>query len=219
MGLSIGGDGTLLGVSRRLGWSPVCGINVGSLGFMAEIEPEELEKRLEQILRGEYRVERRLLLRGSIRLGKAREIGEAINDIVITKVGISRMVHLELRINGTALMSYKADGIIISSATGSTAYSLSAGGPIMNPQIRALLITPICAHSFQLRSLIVNESDEVGIIVHEPEEVEVTLDGQVSHKMFRGEELVVRRAEKSAEIVRFEDRNYYDVLKAKILRR
>ena len=219
MALSIGGDGTLLGVCRRFDDQgvPLCGINLGTLGFLADIEPRELESRLAKILAGQYRVERRLLLSGYVRndLGE-KFLGNAINDVVITKGGVARMLRLGLYINRTHLMDYKADGIIISSPTGSTAYSLSAGGPILNPNIRALLLTPICAHTFQMRPLIVNEDDEVLIKISAIQDVMVTLDGQVSHQIQPNDEVVVRKATATAQIVKFDDKNYYDVLKAKM---
>ena len=178
MALSIGGDGTLLGVCRRFDDQgvPVCGINLGTLGFLADIEPRELESRLAKILAGQYRVERRLLLSGYVRneLGE-KFLGNAINDVVITKGGVARMLRLGLYVNRTHLMDYKADGLIVASPTGSTAYSLSAGGPILNPTIRALLLTPICAHTFQMRPLIVNEDDEVLIKISAMQDVIVTL--------------------------------------------
>ena len=219
MALSIGGDGTLLGVCRRFSGQsvPVCGINLGTLGFLADIEPRELESRLAKILAGEYRVERRLLLSGYLRNDRGEKfLGNAINDVVITKGGVARMLRLGLHINETHLMDYKADGIIVSSPTGSTAYSLSAGGPILNPTIRALLLTPICAHTFQMRPLIVNEDDEVLIKVSATQDVMVTLDGQVSHKIQPGDEVIVRKAKDAAQIVKFDDKNYYDVLKTKM---
>ena len=219
MALSIGGDGTLLGVCRRFGEQsvPVCGINLGTLGFLADIEPRELESRLGKILAGQYRVERRLLLSGYARneLGE-KFLGNAINDVVITKGGVARMLRLGLYINQTHLMDYKADGLIVSSPTGSTAYSLSAGGPILNPNIRALLLTPICAHTFQMRPLIVNEDDEVLIKISSMQDVIVTLDGQVSHKIQPNDDVIVRKSIATAQIVKFDDKNYYDVLKAKM---
>ena len=219
MALSIGGDGTLLGVCRRFDDQgvPVCGINLGTLGFLADIEPRELESRLTKILAGQYRVERRLLLSGYVRndLGE-KFLGNAINDVVITKGGVARMLYLGLYVNQTHLMDYKADGIIVSSPTGSTAYSLSAGGPILNPNIRALLLTPICAHTFQMRPLIVNEDDEVLIKISAMQDVMVTLDGQVSYQIQPNDEVVVRKSKATAQIVKFDDKNYYDVLKAKM---
>ena len=219
MALSIGGDGTLLGVCRRFREQgiPVCGINLGTLGFLADIEPQELESRLGKILIGEYIVEHRLLLSGYVRneLGE-KFLGNAINDVVISKGGAPRMLQLSLSVNNTYLMDYKADGIIVSSPTGSTAYSLSAGGPILNPTIRALLLTPICAHTFQMRPMVVSEDDEVQIKVSSNREVIVTLDGQESFKIQPNDEVIVRKSKMTAQIVKFADKSYYDVLKAKM---
>ena len=219
MALSIGGDGTLLGVCRRFKEQgvPVCGINLGTLGFLADIEPQELESRLGKILIGEYIVEHRLLLSGYIRndLGE-KFLGNAINDVVISKGGGARMLKLGTYVNNTHLMNYKADGVIISSPTGSTAYSLSAGGPILNPTIRALLLTPICPHTFQMRPLAVSEDDEICIKIDANRDLMVTLDGQEIFQIQPGDDVVVRKSRAVAKIVKFADKNYYDVLKAKL---
>ena len=126
------------------------------------------------------------------------------------------MLTLGLQVNNTHLMDYKADGVIVSSPTGSTAYSLSAGGPILNPTIRALLLTPICAHTFQMRPLVVSEDDEVVIKISSSRDVVVTLDGQESFKIQPTDEVIVRKSKMTAQIVKFADKNYYDVLKAKM---
>ncbi len=219
MALSIGGDGTLLGVCRRFREQgiPVCGINLGTLGFLADIEPRELESRLGKILIGDYIVEHRLLLSGYVRneLGE-RFLGNAINDVVVSKGISARMLNLSLEINNTHLMDYKADGVIVSSPTGSTAYSLSAGGPILNPTIRALLITPICAHTFQMRPMVVSEDDEVVIKISNNRDAVVSLDGQENFEIQPNDEVVVRKSKTTAQIVKFADKNYYDVLKAKM---
>ena len=221
MALSIGGDGTLLGVCRRFFAEqivPVCGINIGTLGFLADIETQELESHLGKILAGDYHIEHRLLLSAYVRneLGE-KHLGRAINDVVIAKGGVSRMLNLGLYINQTHLMDYKADGLIVSSPTGSTAYSLSAGGPILNPTIRGLLLTPICAHTFQMRPLVVGENDEVRLkIGNVQQDVIVTLDGQESFYVQPGDEIVVRKASATAQIVKFEDKDYYDVLRTKL---
>lgn len=219
MALSIGGDGTLLGVCRRFREQgiPVCGINLGTLGFLADIEPKELELRLGKILVGEYFVENRLLLSGYIRneLGE-KFLGNAINDVVISKGQSARMITMSVFINDTHLMDYKADGLIVSSPTGSTAYSLSAGGPILNPTIRALLLTPICAHTFQMRPLVVSEDDEVKIKILAARDLVLTLDGQESFNIQPTDEIIVRKSRKTAQIVKFADKNYYEVLKAKM---
>lgn len=220
MALSLGGDGTLLGVCHRYGSRevPVCGINIGTLGFMADIELDELEDRLEKILVGSYYIEQRLLLAGFVRSqGRERFLGHAINDVVVTKGGMARMLRLGLSINETHLMDYKADGIIVASPTGSTAYSLSAGGPIMNPTIQALLVTPICAHTFNMRPLVVNEHDVIHIhIAAVHQDILVTFDGQESFHLQPGDEVVVRKAQQSARIVKFEDQDYYQILRTKL---
>ena len=219
MALSIGGDGTLLGVCRRFREQgiPVCGINLGTLGFLADIEPKELELRLGKILIGEYIVENRLLLSGYVRneLGE-RFLGNAINDVVISKGASARMLTLSVAINNTHLMNYKADGLIVSSPTGSTAYNLSAGGPILNPTIRALLLTPICAHTFQMRPLVVSEDDEIRINILAARDIVITLDGHESFQVQPTDEIIIRKSRKTAQIVKFADKNYYDVLKAKM---
>ncbi len=220
MALSLGGDGTLLGVCHRYGRNevPVCGINIGTLGFMADIELDEMEDRLEKILVGGYYIEQRLLLAGFVKSnGRERFLGNAINDVVVTKGGMARMLRLGLSINETHLMDYKADGIIVASPTGSTAYSLSAGGPIMNPTIQALLVTPICAHTFNMRPLVVNEHDVIHIhIAAVHQDILVTFDGQESFHLLPGDEVVVRKAQQSARIVKFEDQDYYRILRTKL---
>lgn len=221
MALSIGGDGTLLGVCRRFTGQnvPVCGINIGTLGFLADIETQELESHLAKILSGEYNIEHRLLLAAYVNNSFGEKfLGQAINDVVIAKGGAARMLNLGLHINQTHLMDYKADGLIVSSPTGSTAYSLSAGGPILNPTVRGLLLTPICAHTFQIRPLVIGENDVIRLkIGNVQQDVMVTLDGQESFYVQPGDEIIVRKANATAQIVKFEDKDYYTVLRNKLL--
>ena len=220
MALSIGGDGTLLGVCRRFTNQevPVCGINLGTLGFLVDIEPQELEGRLEKIISGEYRIENRLLLSAYIKSDFGEKyLGNAINDVVISKGGVARMLKLKLFINETHLMNYQADGLIVSSPTGSTAYSLSAGGPILNPNIKCLLLTPICAHTFQMRPLVVGDRDVIKLKVAEThQDIIITLDGQESFYVKPGDEITVKKADTTAHIVKFEDKDYYRVLRNKL---
>ncbi len=218
--LSLGGDGTLLGVCRRYGDEPVpvCGINLGTLGFMADIEPGELEVMLQRILDHDYQIEHRLLLAGYVQSEEERRfLGHAINDVVITKGGVARMLHLGLAINDVHLIDYKADGIIVSSPTGSTAYSLSAGGPIMNPNVPALLLTPICAHTFNMRPLVIGEDDVVHIkIAAVHQDILVTFDGQESFRLLPGDEVMVKKSQVQASIVKFQDKDYYQILRTKL---
>ena len=220
MALSIGGDGSLLGVCRRFTGQevPVCGINLGTLGFLADIETHELESRLEKILLGEYRIENRLLLSAYIKNEYGEKyLGNAINDVVVSKGGVARMLKLSLYINETHLLDYKADGLIVSSPTGSTAYSLSAGGPILNPTIKALLLTPICAHTFQMRPIVVGENDQIRLeVANVHQDIIVTLDGQESFYIQPGDEIIICKAKTTAHIVKFDDKNYYQVLRSKL---
>ena len=222
MALSIGGDGTLLGVCRRVYEKnvPVCGINIGTFGFLADIELAELESKLEKILRGNYHLEERSVISGFVQSGEGSErfLGHAVNDVVVTKGGAARMLQLGLTVGGCRVMDYKADGLIVSTATGSTAYSLSAGGPIVNPRIKALLVTPICPHTFNARPIVIGEDDEVRIHIGAMHrDTVVTLDGQESFPLLPGDEVIVRRAPLPAKIVKFGDKNYYQTIRTKLL--
>ncbi len=222
MALSIGGDGTLLGVCRRVYEKnvPVCGVNIGTFGFLADIELTELEAKLEKILKGEYYLEERMVISGSVvSAGKEeRFLGHAINDVVVTKGGAARMLQLGLTVDDFHVMDYKADGLIVSTATGSTAYSLSAGGPLVNPKIKALLLTPICPHTFNARPIVMDENDEIRIdIAALHRDIVVTFDGQESFHLLPGDAVIVRRAALPAKIVKFEDKNYYQTIRTKLL--
>jgi NAD+ kinase len=220
MGLSVGGDGTLLGVCRRLNKQniPVCGINIGSFGFLADIELSEIESKLEKILHHVYHIEERLMLAGFVKSGEeTRFLGNAVNDVVVSKGGVARMLHLGLSIDGCRVADYKADGLIVSTATGSTAYSLSAGGPLINPKLKVLLVTPICPHTFNVRPMIIDENEEVRIhIAAVHQDILVTFDGQESFRLLPGDVVIVRKAVTSAKIVKFEDKNYYQILRTKL---
>lgn len=220
--LSIGGDGTLLSACRQVAVKniPVCGINIGRLGYLADIELSELEHKLEKILHKDYRLEERLMLAGIIkRNGEMRCAGNAINDVVVTKGGVSRMLHLGLSVDDCLIADYQADGIIVSTATGSTGYSLSAGGPIINPRVKLLLITPICPHTLIARPMIISEEEEVRVRVTAPhEDIVLTFDGQESCPLLPEDEVIVRKSPLVAKIIKFEDENYYQTMRTKLWR-
>ena len=223
MAISIGGDGTLLGICRRVYGRdvPVCGVNIGTFGFLADIEISELEGKLSKILSGGYHLEERMIIAGFVGsgTGKERFLGRALNDIVVTKGGAARMLRLGLTVDGCRVMDYSADGLIVSTATGSTAYSLSAGGPLINPKVKGLLLTPICPHTFNARPMVMDENDEIKIGVNAfHRDIIVTFDGQESFKLLPGDDVTVRRAEKPAKIVKFSDKNYYQTIRTKLLR-
>ena len=220
LALSIGGDGTLLGVCRRYDTKgvPVCGINIGTLGFLADIETDELEIKLAKILSGDYRIEKRLLLSAYVLSGEEKKlIGHAINDVVVTKDGVARMVSLGLSINDMKLADFRSDGVIVSTPTGSTAYSMSAGGPLMNPNIQALLVTPICAHSFFMRPIVIGENDRVHIVIDSLQhDIIVTFDGQYSVRLLPGDSVLDKTSKHQAGIVKFDDKDYYETIKSKL---
>lgn len=220
LGLSIGGDGTLLGICRKLYTRkiPACGINIGRVGFLTDIELTELESRLDNLLNGEYQVVERTVISGSVlSQGNRRMLGHAINDVVIGKGGLSRMLSLSVRIDDTMINDYKADGVIVSTATGSTAYSLSAGGPIVNPSVPALLITPICPHTLDARPMIIPDDEEVQIyIAAVHQDIQMTFDGQESFQLLPGDVVYIRKGKNPARIIKFGDKNYYDTLKSKL---
>lgn len=222
IGLSIGGDGTLLGVCRKLYANdiPCCGINIGNVGFLADIEVPELEGRLRKLLNNQYYIEERTVISSSYySRGKKHFLGHALNDVVICKGGVSRMLHLGMSVAGCRLTDYKADGVIVSTATGSTAYSLSAGGPVINPAVKALLITPICPHTLEVRPMVISDDDQVRIhIAAVHQDIQITLDGQENYPLMPGDEVTIRKAMNTAKIIKFEDRNYYYTLKNKLWR-
>ena len=220
LALTIGGDGTLLGACRKVAprGVPVCGVNIGRLGFLADIELPELESKLEKILWRDYHLEERLMLDAFVRRdGEQRCIGHAINDVVVNKGGVARMLALELFVDGAPVAEYEADGLIVSTATGSTGYSLSAGGPIINPRVKVLLITPICPHTLNGRPLLIAEEETVRIrIGAQHEDILLSFDGQDSERLLPGDEVLVCKAPLAAKIVKFEDKNYYLTMREKL---
>ena len=221
--LSLGGDGTLLGICRRYAANPVpvCGINMGTLGFMADIEQNELEQRLVQLCAGDYRVEWRPFLAGYVTKpgGAEHFLGHAINDIVVMKGDVARIISLALRVNDTPLVECKADGFIVATPTGSTAYSLSAGGPIMNPMVKGIVLTPICPHTLNIRPLIIREEDAVHIhLVDTRQSIIVTLDGQETTPIHPDDTVTVKCSDVRAGIIKFEDKDYYQILRTKLWR-
>ena len=218
--VSIGGDGTLLGVCRELYGRdiPVTGINIGTFGFLPDVEVNEIEGKLQMMLDHKYHIEDRLILEASVRSENGTHfLGRAVNDVVVTKGGVARMLQLGLSVNGYMVSEYRADGLIVSTATGSTAYSLSAGGPIVTPKVKAIILTPICPHTFTIRPMVIDENDEVVVhIAAVHQDIIVTFDGQESFRLLPGDKIIVRKAEHQAHIVKFDDKDYYQTILGKL---
>jgi len=216
----LGGDGTLLSAARVIGGReiPLLPVNLGGLGFLTAITVDELYPELERALRGEQRIARRKLLHAEVVRGD-RVVAEydALNDAVLTKSSIARMIDLDAYVDEQFVCAYKADGLIISTPTGSTAYSLSAGGPIIFPSVPAICITPICPHMLTNRPVLVPETSVVRVISRGPDEsVYLTIDGQVGTHVQEGDALVCRSAPYSLLLIRPPHMMFFDVLREKL---
>jgi len=216
----VGGDGTLLAAARQLAGRPVpiLGVNLGGLGFMAETGPAHAVARLRQVLQGRHEVGRRMTLEATLlRGGRERLTQAALNDVVIAKSAIARMIDLKVTIDRNVVTTYRADGLIVSTPTGSTAYSLSAGGPIIHPEMDALVISPICPHTLTMRPLVVPATAQVELTLgSDGSRVYLTIDGQVGQLLESGDRVRVRRGLSEVLMVRSRRLNYFDVLRRKL---
>lgn len=217
--LVLGGDGTLLSVARSLEHDvPILGINLGRLGFLTEIGRGELYPRLATILRGDFAVEERSLFAVELlRRDRVDARYRAFNDAVINKSALARIIELRLEIAGALVARYRSDGLIVSTPSGSTAYNLSAGGPIVNPDLRVAVLTPICPHALALRPIVVPDTVSIEVTLEtDKEEVFLTVDGQEGKKMQAGDTVKIRRAETMVRLVRASGRSFYDNLREKL---
>ena len=218
--ISMGGDGTLLSVARAAGTRsvPILGVNLGTLGFLTEVNIDEMFDALDRVLSDEVVIETRSRLEIALHRD-GEEVGRylALNDGVVAKMTLSRMIRLDAYHDGVEVTTYHADGLIVATPTGSTAYSLSAGGPILLPGAEAMVLNPICPHSLTQRPLVVPMSSEIEILVHSPGEPAIlTVDGQEGVELEDGDRVTFRRSPHSVEIVTSPFRNRYEILRAKL---
>ncbi len=215
-----GGDGTILRVARDLAhWDvPILGINIGHKGFLAELEVSDIPAYLEKVLVGNYKLSNRIMLNATVIRGSEKVAKfTALNDMVVSKGPFSRIIRLDAFIGSTFLESYTGDGIIIATPTGSTGYSLSAGGPIVNPSLDLLVLTPVCPHSLYNRSVIVDGSESVTMTVYTRQsEIILTVDGQVGFTLHEDDKVVVAKARRMVSLVTFEDHSFYTLLGSKL---
>lgn len=216
----LGGDGTLLAASRLLEKPiPVLGVNFGSLGFLTEVALGELYPALRSVLDGSYEHEERRLLRAVVRRrGRPDQTSDVLNDVVITKAGPSRIIEVDVAVDAQPVSSFRADGIIVSSPTGSTAYNLAAGGPILHPTLPAVVVTPICPHMLTNRPLVVGDDTTVEVRLRDARDVDVyaALDGQETFAFTDGDSVSVTGSPRRLKLVKAPGRNYYEVLRAKL---
>jgi len=217
--LVLGGDGTLLNIAKAVCSYdiPILGINLGRLGFLTEVEVGDLELALKQLLKGEYVIEERTMLEAYSSHNQTVKY-LALNDIVISRGSLSRIISYNVVINDIYLDSYMADGIIIATPTGSTAYSLSAGGPIVNPSIPGIVLTPICPHTLYSRSLVINNSEKIDITLTEIRgEAYMTVDGQKGIPLIEDETITICKSSMTTKLIRLKEQNFYKRLRTRLI--
>ncbi|MDB5083146.1 MAG: kinase [Bacilli bacterium] len=220
MAFVLGGDGTLLGVARALEGTriPILGINLGHLGFLSEAEPGSLVQAVGRVFSGDYCLEERLMLATEIeRQGSVVVTGTALNDIGVAKGSFARMVTLSVYVDDMFVDTYSGDGCIISTPTGSTAYSLSCGGPIVSPHLNVMIITPICPHQLNTRPIVLSHDQMIRIEVQSTHnDIGLTIDGQVGHKLEVNDIIKIRKAVSNTVLVKWQERGFFDVLRRKL---
>ena len=218
--LVLGGDGTLIRAARDMHAYdvPLLGINMGTLGYLTEVELHHVEEALDQLFIGDAQVEKRMMLVGTINDDK-EEL--AFNDIVITRLGALRVIHFKLYVNGELLNTYHADGMIVSTPTGSTAYNLSAGGPIVEPTASIVVITPICSHALNASSIVLSADDEIMIEIIPDREgnsqtVGLSFDGEINMELKTGDRLVIRKSQAETELLKLSDISFLERMRWKM---
>ena len=216
----LGGDGTLLSVARHMRAKevPILGVNLGSLGFLTEVSAEEMLPVLEEYLAGKIAVQRRLMLRATLsRDGSELARFHCLNDVVVNKAALARIIAIRVEIGGVWLTDMRADGVIVSTPTGSTGYNLSAGGPILVPALDGIVISPLCPHTLTMRPLIVDRGAPIDIILLQgAEQVYLTADGQLGHPLSEGDRVRIEPSEHAAPLIVNPRRTYYGLIREKL---
>lgn len=215
----LGGDGTLLHAARDLAERgiPILGVNLGTLGFLTETEPSELREAIRRLCQDEYMIEEHSMLKAEA----GGEVTHVLNDVVISRSGFSRLIRLQLYINDLPLQVYTGDGLLVSTPTGSTAYNLSAGGPVVAPDVDMFVVTPICPHSLSERSLVISAGDKLELEVvrsrkTQEDEAIATTDGEFFRQLQVGDRITLTKSELTAKLIRFERNRFYQALQAKL---
>ncbi len=220
--IALGGDGTLLSVARQAAALnlPVLGINLGHLGFLAEIEKHEIEQSLAKLCAGDYSIEKRIMLSASLSYQNGKTIvADALNDVVVSRSQGNRLIDIILHVGNEFVDDYKADGMIVATPTGSTAYSMSAGGPILDPAVKSFVITPICPHKLYSKTIVAPDDVEITMTIsnQNPRPAMVSCDGQNALPFSKDDVLTLRRSSNSAQLVKINGSRFYSVLQHKLL--
>ena len=221
--ITIGGDGTIIHAAKHaaIANKPLLGINLGRIGFVAGLEIDELD-RLQQLITGNYKLEKRMMLAVTINADDKKEKIYALNDVVISRGSLSRIIDLNVCFNDNKICGYRADGLIISTPTGSTAYSLSAGGPVIEPLMRCMLLTPICSHSLFSRSVLFGEDAKLSVQAasrDDDNEVFLTIDGETSIQLNTGDSIDITIADIDVNLIKLKDKDFYEILNEKLSER
>lgn len=222
MVISLGGDGTILSTARDVAKYdlPILGINIGNLGFLSSAEFSDIKQCIEKIVNGEYEIEERMMLKCTFKLQNCTKEQFLLNDAVISKGTLARILEYSIKIDGRYYTNFKADGIIISTPTGSTAYSLSAGGPIVYPTLDLISITPICPLSLGIRTMVLDGNSKIEIMIKKKyQEVFLTLDGQEAFEIIDENSISITKAPWKCKLIRVKGYDYFDVLRKKIISR
>ena len=218
--LVLGGDGTLIRAARELRAckAPLLGINLGTLGYLTEVEVQNIEQALEQLFEETPEIEARMMLKGVLNRGQE---DVALNDIVVGRAGALRIIHFNIYVNGELLNSYQADGVIISTPTGSTGYNLSAGGPIVEPTASMIVVTPICSHALNTRSIVLSAEDEIVVEIgkgrdNRTEIAAVSFDGEQTIEIYTGDQIVIRRADDTTKLFKLSKISFLETLRKKM---
>lgn len=218
--LVLGGDGTLIRAARELREQgvPMVGINLGTLGYLADVELQNIESAIAHIIHEQLPVEERMMLKGIV-CGRHEDI--ALNDIVLTRLGVLRIIRFNIYVNGELLNSYQADGVIISTPTGSTGYNMSAGGPIVQPTASMIVITPICSHALNTRSIVLSADDEIVIEMGQGregllDEAVVSFDGDHHIRVTTGDRIVIRKAKDKTKLLKLSKISFLETLRKKM---
>jgi NAD+ kinase len=220
LAIVVGGDGTLLNAARSLAESgiAVLGVNLGRLGFLVDVSPEDMTQQLDRILAGDFTEEQRTLLHATVTRNKdLLSETSALNDVVVHKKDVARMIELDTWIDDFFLNTNRSDGLIISTPTGSTAYALSGGGPILHPKLDAITLVPICPHTLSNRPIVVHDESVIRIIIHKgTQEATVSCDGQISHSLEAGDNITIRKHRHSLRLLHPQGHDYFAVLREKL---
>jgi NAD+ kinase len=212
--ISFGGDGTLLQTARMIGQTekPILGVNIGKLGYLTEVETSDIQNDVERLKHGKYEIEKRMVLEA--RWGASRVF--ALNDFAIVKSAAGRLIRVKAHVDGKFLNTYSADGLIIASPTGSTAYSLSANGPILSPMLNAFIINPICPHTLMARPLVISSDQKIQLRVERGYKAILTADGQDETELTNDDEVTIGEASHRVHLIRLGERTYFEILRSKL---